>query len=157
VNKRSHRDNNRFVPRRHWIVDAAAGLVVCVMLLLWIVTRLVHSPDSHIPTMPEKVTDSAENELYLEPGGLYTLEDIEENGRLTASQKYVGFIPAHDANPKPGEPICPITRTKANPECSWIIGGNRYQFCCPPCIDEFLQKAKSSSSQMEHPSFFIQD
>jgi multiple sugar transport system substrate-binding protein len=38
--------------------------------------------------------------------------------------------------------ICPISKTKAAPKFSWVVGGKTYQFCCPPCVDEFVQTAK---------------
>jgi hypothetical protein len=44
--------------------------------------------------------------------------------------------------PKPGDKICPVTMTKANPACTWIIAGKEYEFCCPPCVDEFVSWAK---------------
>lgn len=106
--------------------------------------------------MPEKIVDSAEVELYLTPGGVYTATDIAENGNVTASEKFKGFTAQHDFAPKIGDAICPITRTKANPDCWWIIGGNKYTFCCPPCIDEFLTKAKASSVAIEEPGFYVQ-
>jgi YHS domain-containing protein len=59
-------------------------------------------------------------------------------------------------SPKPGDRICPITETKANPKFVWVIGGKSYQFCCPPCIDEFLQKAKSSDDPLPDPEIFVQ-
>ena len=88
--------------------------------------------------MPDKVSDEAERGLYLTPAGLYTQADIEANGNMTASQKFQGFMAKHDMHPKPGDKICPITMTKANPACSWIVGGKTYEFCCPPCVDEFV-------------------
>ena len=77
------------------------------------------------PLMPSKVTDDAERELYLTPGGIYSEADIAANGWVTASQKYATFHSEHDAQPKPGDRICPITSTKANPACTWIVGGQQ--------------------------------
>ena len=110
---------------------------------------------SHQPPMPDKVQDEAERELYLEPGGIYTAADIEANGALTASEAFIGFKAKHDFAPKPGDHLCPVTRTKANPDCGWIIGGQRYTFCCPPCIDEFLMLAKEQPSQVQAPKFYV--
>ncbi len=107
--------------------------------------------------MPTKVTDAEEQELYLKPGGLYTEEDIAANKSQTASQRYVGFKATHDNNPKPGDPICPISLTVANPKCSWIIGGQEYTFCCPPCIDEFLKKAKTDPSSIEPAKRYVKE
>jgi len=107
--------------------------------------------DEPVPDMPAPVPSETAQALYLVAGGLYTIEDIKANGHQTASDKYRGFRPAHDPNPSPGDPICPITQTKANTGCSWIIGGEAYYFCCPPCIDEFLALAKSQPTQIRPP------
>jgi YHS domain-containing protein len=117
----------------------------------------VSGDDDHGPgtEMPEKLADSEEKELYLVPGGQYTAADIEANGGMTASQKFKGIKSAHDMNPKQGDRICPITETKANPKFSWIIGGKSYQFCCPPCVDEFLKSAKASQDPLPDPTTFV--
>src|SRR5690606_38759222 len=46
--------------------------------------------------MPTVVSPNKARDLYLVPAGKYTLADIEENGRLTAAQKYRTFQPSHD-------------------------------------------------------------
>ena len=105
--------------------------------------------------MPEKVADGEEQALYLTPGGHYTAADIEANGRVTASQKFKGVRAAHDMNPKPGDKICPITMTKANAKFSWVVGGKTYEFCCPPCVDEFVSTAKSGG-EVGDPEDYVQ-
>ncbi len=105
--------------------------------------------------MPSKVADEAERKLYLTPGGLYTLADIEANGNVTASQKFVGFQATHDLKPKVGDKICPVTLTKANPKCSWIVGGKNYEFCCPPCVDEFVAQAKTKPDEVKEPDHYV--
>lgn len=112
------------------------------------------SPMPHTPGMPAKVLGDEERELFLTPGGKYTEEDIEANGRSTPSKAFVGFRAEHDHNPKPGDRICPVTRTKANPRCGWTIGGERYWFCCPPCIDEFVRLAKEQPDEIELPGAY---
>ncbi|HEV3022216.1 MAG TPA: hypothetical protein VGX76_07100, partial [Pirellulales bacterium] len=111
--------------------------------------------DENGPPMPVKVGDDIERELYLTPRGGYTQADIAANGGLMASQKYKGFHSAHDADPKPGDRICPITGTKANPECTWIVGGQEHQFCCPPCIDEFVKQAKTNPAEIKLPASYV--
>ena len=101
-------------------------------------TPQVHGDDS----MPAKVSDDAERELYLTAGGIYTEEDVKANGSQTASEKFKGFRAKHDMRPKPGDKICPVTMTKANQACTWIVAGKEYEFCCPPCVDEFVSWAK---------------
>lgn len=107
------------------------------------------------PEMPQPISDDQATQLYLKAGGLYTQEDIEANGYQTAAKKYANFRPKHDPNPEPGDAICPITNTLANRECSWIIDGKKYYFCCPPCIDEFLELAKTKPTLIKSPSEYV--
>ena len=110
----------------------------------------------HRNPMPEKVTAEEERKLYLTPGGKYTEADIKANGGVTASEKFKGVKAEHDAKPKPGDRICPISRTKANPKFAWVIGGKEYQFCCPPCVDEFVRKAKERPDDVKPPESYVQ-
>lgn len=110
----------------------------------------------HEDLMPSKVADEAEKQLYLTPGGIYTEEDIKANGNTTASEKFKGFMASHDLHPKLGEKICPITLTKSNPKCSWIVGGKKYEFCCPPCVDEFVKQAKENPEGVKQPEDYVQ-
>lgn len=105
--------------------------------------------------MPGKVVAEEEKNLYLTPGGLYTQADIAANGNMTVSQKFAGFMASHDLNPKVGDKICPVTLTKANPKCSWIVGGKTYEFCCPPCVDEFVKTAKAKPEDIKEPDFYV--
>jgi len=105
--------------------------------------------------MPPKVEDDAERKLYLTPAGRYTEADIKANGNLTASVKFANFQAAHDINPKTGDRICPVTLTKANPQCTWVVDGKTYQFCCPPCVDEFVRMAKESPDQIKPPEMYV--
>lgn len=114
------------------------------------------SHDAHSESaMPAKATDEAERELYLTPGGIYTQADIEANGKQTASQKFANFESKHDLKPKAGDKICPVTLTKANAECTWIVGGKTYEFCCPPCVDEFVSLAKTKPEEVKAPETYI--
>jgi len=105
--------------------------------------------------MPAGVDADEERTLYLTPGGLYTEADIKANGSVTASEKYKGKMAKHDMKPKAGDKICPITMTKANPKFTWIIGGKTYEFCCPPCIDEYVLLAKTSPKEVLDPSEYV--
>jgi hypothetical protein len=110
------------------------------------------APDAHADTpMPVKVADEDERKLYLTAGGKYTPEDIRANGGVTASQKFKGVQASHDLKPKPGDKICPVTMTKANPKFTWVVGGQAYEFCCPPCVDEFVQLAKEKPDEVKPP------
>lgn len=96
-----------------------------------------------------------EENLFLTPGGKYTRMDIEANGSTTPSRKFQGFRANHDVRPKRGEKICPVTRTKANAGCTWVIDGGIYEFCCPPCIDEFVRRAKAQPEKIKAPEKYV--
>jgi hypothetical protein len=113
------------------------------------------SPDTHDLMMPEKVGGDEERELHLTPGGRYTAADIAANGGKVPSEVYRGFRANHDADPPPGTPVCPVTRTRADPRCTWVIGGERYAFCCPPCIDEFVRLAKTEPDRVRPPGEYV--
>jgi YHS domain-containing protein len=59
-------------------------------------------------------------------------------------------------NPKPGSPLCPITSTRADTRFRWNVGGKAYLFCCPPCIDEFVQRAKDEPTSIRRPEDYVQ-
>lgn len=109
--------------------------------------RTVQEGHAESSSMPDKVSNDAEKELYLTPGGHYTAADVAANGNMTASEKFRGIKSDHNMHPQAGDTVCPISGTKANPKFTWVIGGKPYQFCCPPCVDEFLTKAKSSTDR----------
>jgi hypothetical protein len=105
--------------------------------------------------MLDKTSGQEEQLLYLTPGGKYTEADIKANGNLTASQKFKGVMSSHNMKPKSGDKICPITRTKANPGFTWIVGGKTYEFCCPPCVDEFVKTAKERPEEIKEPGSYV--
>ena len=115
------------------------------------------APAKHDEGMPLGAKGSDEKELYLKPGGIYTEADIKANGNMTASQKFKGFKAQHDLKPKVGDKICPITLTKANPQCTWIVAGKTYEFCCPPCVDEFVGQAKDAQTakDLKEPEYYV--
>lgn len=98
---------------------------------------------------------SKEKELYLSPGGAYTDADIKANGNDLPSKKFRGIKVSHDLKPKVGDRICPITLTKANPGYSWVIAGQSYQFCCPPCLEEYLTQAKKDPTSLKPADSFV--
>ena len=99
--------------------------------------------------------DPKEAEVYLKPGGIYTEADIKANGNTTVSVKYKTLKVAHDLKPKPGDKICPITLTKANAALTWVIGGKTYEFCCQPCVEEFVTLAKEKPSEIKEPGAYV--
>jgi hypothetical protein len=110
---------------------------------------------AHEEDMPTKVAEEEERQLYLTAGGKYTEADIKANGGVTASEKFKGVMSSHDMKPRPGDRICPVTRTKANPKFSWVVGGKTYEFCCPPCVDEFVKTAKEQPDQVQEPEDYV--
>lgn len=114
-----------------------------------------HADGAHDDEMPEGVSLADARALYLTAGGKYTEADIKANGATTAYEKYKGQMAKHDTKPKSGDALCPITMTKANPRFTWVIGGQTYQFCCPPCIDEFVLLAKQHPEELKAPSEYV--
>ncbi len=111
--------------------------------------------EQHDAGMPNAVAEDEEQQLFLTPGGLYTAKDIELNGKTTASLKFKGLRSSHDMSPQPGDKICPITRTKANPQFTWVVDGKSYEFCCPPCVEEFVKVAKTAPDEIKPPSTYV--
>jgi hypothetical protein len=101
--------------------------------------------------MPAKLATEEERKVFLTPGGKYTEADIKANGSTTASVKFKGIKPVHDTKPKPGDMLCPISMTKASPNFQWTIGGKLYQFCCLPCVEEFVTIAKETPADVKEP------
>lgn len=111
--------------------------------------------EAHAEEMPESLPAEEEKKLYLTAGGKYTEADIKANGGMTATQKFKGLTSSHNMFPKEGDQICPVTKTKANPKFTWIVDGKSYQFCCPPCVDEFVTMAKERPEEMKTPDDYI--
>ena len=113
------------------------------------------STETHDEDMPARMAEEEERSLYLTPGGKYTAEDIKANGGQTASEKFRGQMASHDLKPRPGDKICPITLTKANSKFVWVVSGKTYEFCCPPCVDEFVQTAKEHPEAIKEPQEYV--
>jgi len=113
-------------------------------------------PDTDEHGLPAKVADDDERKLYMTPKGKYTEADIKANGDVVASAKFKGLKANHNLKSKTGENICPITLTKANPKFSWVIDAKTYEFCCPPCVDEFVALAKDKPDEIKPPEFYRQ-
>lgn len=104
---------------------------------------------------PGATTDALQG-LYRAPAGLYSRADIRINGPAPPSEKFRGILANHHLQPANGERICPITHTRANPRFAWSVGGRRYLFCCPPCIDEFVQQARTAPGTIRPPETYVQ-
>ena len=116
--------------------------------------KAMGAKDDHGRAVAE-ASNKQEAEVYLTPGGIYTAEDIKANGSTTVSEKYKTLKVAHDLKPKVGDKICPITLTKANEKLTWIIGSKTYEFCCPPCVEEFVTLAKTKPDEVKAPETYI--
>jgi YHS domain-containing protein len=101
--------------------------------------------------MPNQLGSEKEKKVFFTPGGLYTAADIAANGNSVPSVKFNDLDVEHDDHPKPGEKVCPITKTKANPKLTWLVGGKTYEFCCTPCVQEFVVKAKEKPGEIKAP------
>ncbi len=115
------------------------------------------SADDDAVTMPaaKSSADKEEQTLFFTPGGLYTQDDIEANGAQLPMDKFRGVETAHDMNSKKGDLLCPITMTKASKKFPWQIGGRIYYFCCPPCVSEFVKRAKEKPADFPDPKDLI--
>ena len=118
-------------------------------------TTSTQTTSTHDTSMPATISTENERSLYLTPGGKYTEADIQANGHAIASKKFKGIMSSHNMSPAPGDRICPVTLTKANPKFTWVINGQSYQFCCPPCVDEYVRIAKEAPEQLKDPDQFI--
>jgi len=142
--------------RKHTLTALAAGLLMTVAFALGaVLPSQAQKPASAKNTHAIAKSSDKMRALFLTPGGLYTKADIRANGNQTANQKYGNFMASHDATPKPGQRVCPVTKTVANPTLTWVIGGKKYQFCCPPCITEFVAKAKKDPKSIKAPEAYV--
>jgi hypothetical protein len=98
---------------------------------------------------------TAERRLYQTPGGRYTAADIAINGGPLPWRRFRYIESHHDMHPQPGDRLCPVTGTRASPRFTWIVGGKAYQFCCPPCIDEFVRQAKQHPRTIRPPEQYV--
>jgi len=112
-------------------------------------------PANSLPTTGARPLSAADRELFLTPGGAYTAADIKANGNTSVYQKYPDFVAAHDTEVKSGGLVCPISETKPNPKLTWVVGGKSYAFCCPPCVAEFVAKAKKEPKSIKAPTAYV--
>ena len=51
--------------------------------------------------------------------------------------------------------ICPVTKNKAEAECAWVVQGQRYEFCCPPCLDKFMRWAHNEPEKVKNANEYV--
>jgi hypothetical protein len=113
-----------------------------------------YQPGQH--GMPAPISGEKMKKLYATAKGKYTEADIKANGvGVTAVDRYGNEMTEHDDMPKKGDKICPISKTKANPKITWVVGGKTYEFCCTPCINEFVKKAQDKPEQIKEPEEYV--
>jgi hypothetical protein len=106
--------------------------------------------------MPKTAADEKVRKLFATVKGKYTEADVKANGvGVTPADKYGDDMTNHDAKPQPGDRICPVSKTKANPKITWIVGGKSYQFCCTPCINEFVKTAQEKPEKIKEPEEYV--
>jgi hypothetical protein len=116
-----------------------------------------HGKDGH--GMPTAAAGDNERELFLTPGGIYTAADIQANGNTTPSQKFKGkqfhMFDEQEPDLKAGDKVCPVTFNRSTPECTWIVNGKKYEFCCPPCLNKFVALAKKQPEKIKAPEAYV--
>ncbi|MBI1832083.1 MAG: hypothetical protein HYR84_11605 [Planctomycetes bacterium] len=93
--------------------------------------------------------------LFLTPGGIYTAADIKANGNTTPDVKLKGIRAKHAKDLNVGDRICPITEKKAQAEIAWIVNGQTYQFCCQPCVENFIEWAHNDTAKVKTASDYV--
>jgi YHS domain-containing protein len=112
--------------------------------------------NSNDAAMPKQLSSEKMKKLYATAKGKYTEADVKANGGgVTATDRYGNVMTEHDDNPKSGDRICPISKTKANPKITWVVGGKTYEFCCTPCINEFVKKAQEKPDEVKEPASYV--
>ncbi len=112
-------------------------------------------PANALPASAAKPLSTADKALFLTPGGIYTPSDIAANGNTSAYLKYASVGIEHDTKVNTGDPVCPISETKPNPALTWVVNAKKYTFCCPPCIAEFVKKAKTNPAAIKSPEEYV--
>lgn len=96
-----------------------------------------------------------QEKFFRMPGGKYTEADVRANEDRSAFEKYRSFQPKHDLKPRFGDRLCPVTNTKATLDCTWVVAGATYAFCCPPCVEEFIKWAKQRPEVIQPPATYL--
>lgn len=101
--------------------------------------------------------DKFERMIFTTEAGAYKMSDVEANGRTWPSAKYPDNSFPIDLKPRKGDYIDPVLLTRADPNRSWIVGGEKYFFCCNQTIEEWVLRARITPMRIKPASEFIQD
>jgi hypothetical protein len=112
-----------------------------------------HKKDDKAAPKPDK--EARETKVFLTPGGIYTQADIEKNGNTIPALKFKGVFWSHDDNLSVGDKVCPVTANKADPQCYWWVNEQKYEFCCPPCLEKFVKWAKDSPEKVKDAGAYV--
>lgn len=113
----------------------------------------IDASEAHRDGLPDHGDE--EERLLLSAGGMYTEADIRASGGMAAFRKYEELQAGHDVRPRAGARLCPISLTKANRRFTWVVGGKTYVFCCPPCVEEFVRRAKEEPQTIKEPEMYV--
>ena len=100
----------------------------------------------------KKQAIESERSVIFTPGGRYTAADVAVAGKTLPWDRFQSVKVVHDLRPNAGDILCPVTRAKADDRISWHVNGNRYLFCCPACILEFVEWAHSNPDNLIEPA-----
>lgn len=97
----------------------------------------------------------ARRRLYTKPGGKYTQADIVANGGTPPAPELNDHEIAHVLAPRGKGWVCPVASAKSVPGYTWVLDGQEYRFCCLPCIDEFVRRAKASPDDIKRSEKYL--
>ena len=49
----------------------------------------------------------------------------------------------------------PRPKNKAEAECAWFVQGQRYEFCCTPCLDKFIRWAHNEPGKIKNADEYV--
>jgi len=91
----------------------------------------------------------------MKPRAGYTQADVEAAGGAIPSAKYKGLKAGHTVRAKRGDRLCPVSRIQADSRITWVVKGKTYEFCCSPCIVDFVSLAKDRPEEIVPPEILV--
>jgi len=111
----------------------------------------------NLPDSPDGKKRALESEkaLVINPKGKYTRADVAAMGKNLPSEQFKGIKVVHSLRKSVGDVVCPVTRAKADTRITWQVNGQIYQFCCSPCITEFVNWAQEYPESIVAPEDLV--